>query len=436
VSPAANRAMRNRLWRAIVGALPAIAVCLALAPAAQAAPKAPALTGTVPPSPATSLTPSIRGRADGIITTRTPRGAARPVLRGGASSSLTISIYTDANCTGTPVAAGTGDQLEGAGIAVVVAPDSTTIFYATATDGALSVSPCSNPGLTYQQVTSGPGPPTPTSVSPASPANDNTPRVTGSSPPGTTVRLFNGPTCTGTLLGSGSAAQFAAGGILVSLPNDTTTTIYASASLAGVNSICSANSVTYREDSTAPRAPELTLLPRARANDNNPRLTGSAPGATAVRIHDNSKCNGSPLASGTPADLAAGFPFEVADNSTTEFFAIANDAAGNSSGCSAAPVTYNEDSLAPRTRITLGPGAKTRRRTAVFRFLDATGNPGTSFLCKRDRAKWRPCRTPRKFRRLRFGRHVVRVKATDTAGNSERVGAKRRFKVIRRGRRH
>ena len=95
-------------------------------------------------------------------------------------------------------------------------------------------------------------------------------------------------------------------------------------------------------------------------------------------------------------------------------------------------MTYIEDSLAPRTRITLGPGAKTRRRTAVFRFLDATGNPGTTFLCRLDRGKWRACKTPRSFRRLRFGRHVVRVKATDAAGNRETVGAKRRFKVIRK----
>ena len=258
----------------------------------------------------------------------------------------------------------------------------------------------------------------------------------GSSAPGTTVRLFNGPTCTGTVLGSGSAVEFAAGGILASLPDDTTTTIYASASLAGVNSICSATSVTYREDSTPPHVPELSILPGARANDNHPRLTGSAPGATAVRIHDNPDCNGTPLASGTPAELTAGFPFQVEDNSSTDFFGIATDAAGNSSGCSAAPVTYVEDSLAPHTRITLGPGVKTQRRTAVFRFLDATGDLGTTFLCKLDRGKWKACRTPRRFGKLRYGRHVVRVKAIDAAGNREQAGAKRRFKVIHRRRRH
>ncbi len=424
----------SMISRALPGAL--LAVCLLAPPsAAGAAPKGPALTGTVPPSPSTSLTPLIRGRADGIITTRRGRPFEGRIAPRG-SGPVTITIYADPNCSGASLATGSGDELEAGGIPVTVAPDSTTTFYANATDGASNVSPCSNPGLTYQQVTTGPGPPSPASVSPASPANDNTPKISGSSSPGTTVKLFGSPTCTGTPLGSGSATEFAAGGIQASVANNTTTTIYASASLAGVNSICSATSVTYREDSTPPQVPTLTIHPGARANDNNPRVSGSAPGAIAVGIHENPSCSDSALASGTPAELAAGFPFEVEDNSVTSLFAIATDAAGNSSGCSPAPVTYTEDSLAPRTRITLAPGAKTRRRTAVFRFLDATGNQGTAFLCRLDHGKWRPCRTPRKFRRLRFGRHVVRVKATDSAGNRERVGAKRRFKVIRRHRRH
>ncbi len=436
VNPAVKRSGLRRLSKALIGALPAAAVCLALAaPAAQAIPPpAPALTGTVPPSPSTSLTPLIQGVADGIITRRVPRSgvAGRIITRG--SSTVTISIYTNPNCTGTPVAAGTGVELEGAGIGVTVAPDSITTFYADATDSSLSTSPCSNPGLIYQQVTSGPGPPTPASVSPGSPANDNSPRVSGASAVGTTVKLYSDATCTGTLLGSGSAAEFAGSGIQASVADDTTTTVYASASLAGVNSICSAAFVTYREDSTAPKTPELKVLPASRANDNNPRLTGSAPGASMVKIYDNSKCNGQPLVTGTPAELDAGFQLSVAENSTSSFFARATDNAGNSSACSAAPVLFVEDSLPPRTRITLGPGTKTRKRGATFRFTDATANPGTKFLCKLDRGKWRSCRTPRKFGHLRFGKHTVRVKAVDAAGNKERLGAKRRFKVIGRPR--
>jgi hypothetical protein len=434
VNPAATRPRIRNIWRALPGALlAAVALAAVVAPVARALPPPkPALTGTNPPSPATSTTPFIQGRADGIVTARpNPRG--RVVFR-GSTSTVTISIYTNPGCSGVPVATGSGDELEGTGIQVTVGPDSTTTFYADATDAASSTSPCSSPGLTYQQVTSGPAPPVPASVSPASPANENQPRVSGSAATGSTVRIYSNPSCSGASLASGTSAAFAGAGIQVPVADDSTTTFYASASLAGISSTCSATFVTYREDSTGPRAPDLKVLPGSRANDNDPRVSGSAPGATTVKIYDNANCNGPPLATGTPADLNAGFPVEVAENSTSSFFGIAIDNVGNSSSCSDAPAVYTEDSIPPHTRITLGPGAKTRNRSPIFRFTDVTGNPGTTFLCRLDRGKWRSCRTPRHYRRLHRGRHTVRVKAVDAAGNRELVGTKRRFRVIGKAR--
>ena len=41
--------------------------------------------------------------------------------------------------------------------------------------------------------------------------------------------------------------------------------------------------------------------------------------------------------------------------------------------------------VTPETQITFGPAFKTRKRRAVFRFVDATGQPGTRFVCKLDR---------------------------------------------------
>ena len=54
----------------------------------------------------------------------------------------------------------------------------------------------------------------------------------------------------------------------------------------------------------------------------------------------------------------------VPENTATTFSAVSIGA--QRSACSD-PVTYTEDSLAPRTRITMGPGVKTRKRKAVFR---------------------------------------------------------------------
>ena len=57
--------------------------------------------------------------------------------------------------------------------------DTTTTFYATATDAAGNVSAVSS-GVTYVEDSTAPGAPTSLGTTPASPANNNSPSVTGS----------------------------------------------------------------------------------------------------------------------------------------------------------------------------------------------------------------------------------------------------------------
>ena len=110
-------------------------------------------------------------------------------------------------------------------------------------------------------------------------------------------------------------------------------------------------------------------------------MTGSAPGAGAVDLYAVANCAGSPVARVSPAQLAAGVPIRVVRNALTGFSGVSLGA-GGASGCSA-PAYYSEDSTRPHTRITMGPGHKTRRQAAVFRFKDAAGSgPGTKFLCR------------------------------------------------------
>jgi hypothetical protein len=180
-----------------------------------------------------------------------------------------------------------------------------------------------------------------------------------------------------------------------------------------------------------PDAPRLHTIPGGRSNDETPLVAGSAPGATAVKVFADPGCNGSPVARGSAAEFVSGLRVRVADNATTSF--SATSFAAGESVCSS-PVTYVEDSTPPRTRITMGPGVKTRKRKAVFRFTDTTEDPpGTNFLCKVDRGRWKQCSSPLRLRHLRFARYTVQVRAVDVAGNAETAGAKRRFKVIRRG---
>jgi hypothetical protein len=101
-------------------------------------PATPTLTATSPSSPGASKTPSILGQA-------TPGSW--------------VKLYSSFDCSGEPAAQGTAAELEGEGLAVSVAEDSTTSFRATAEAEGL-VSPCSAP-ISYRQQENPPPPPPP-----------------------------------------------------------------------------------------------------------------------------------------------------------------------------------------------------------------------------------------------------------------------------------
>jgi hypothetical protein len=372
-------------------------------------PGTPSLTGTNPTSPASSTTPSIQGQSD---------------------PNTLVKLYTSTDCSGAPAGSGTDLQLGGSGIQVTVAPDSSTTFHATATDSNGDTSACSSSTVTYQQVANPPAAPTLTGVTPQSPANENHPSVTGSAPAGTSVTIYADPNCTGPAVGSGAADELAGAGIQSTVPDDSTTTFHATATLAGQTSVCSSSSVTFVEDSTAPPAPSLSVAPGSPANDNSPLISGTAESSSSVALFNTADCKGAPVATASAAELAAGLHVQVPDNTTTVFKAVASDSAGNGSPCSAG-ATYIEDSTPPKTLITFAPGIKTMHRRPVFRFSDASGDSGTSFQCQLDKGPWQPCQAPDKVSRLKRGKHVFRVVGTDVAGNAETTAAVRKFKVVR-----
>ena len=345
---------------------------------------------------------------------------------GSAESGSTVRLYSTSDCSGPELASGSAAEFANPGIAVTVADDTTTTFRATATDVAGNASGCSTASVEYVEFSTAPPTPVLTGTDPDSPANDNAPRVLGTAPAGSTVAIYTTAGCTGSPVATGTPAELASG-ITVSVPDDVTRVLRATATISGLPSACSAP-VTYVEDSTAPAPPQLEFN-RPRANDNSPRLRGQASGVV-VRVFAGDDCQGSPVFNGTPAELDTGFVFPVSDNSTTRMRGVAIDAAGNRSGCSEEAV-FEEDSAAPRTRITFAPGIVTRDRTPSFRFKDMTENEGTSFRCKLDRHAWRACHPPRRYKRLRPGRHVFRVKAIDAAGNREPRAVKRSFKIVK-----
>ncbi|MEA2398390.1 MAG: hypothetical protein QOK25_1946, partial [Thermoleophilaceae bacterium] len=129
-------------------------------------------------------------------------------------------------------------------------------------------------------------PPTPSGLStaPASPANDNAPKVKGTADPGSTVKLFTNPACSGTPAATGTAAQFTSPGIAVAVADNTITTFYASATNGGATSSCSGG-VTYAEQTPAPVGPPppqanktVTLAPTSGS------VTLSCPGSPTINL--------------------------------------------------------------------------------------------------------------------------------------------------------
>ena len=295
---------------------------------------APALTGTSPASPANDNS---------------------PVVVGSAPSGSTVNLFTTADCTGSPVASDSAANFASPGITVSVLDNTTTTFYADATNGpttsACSSTRATNGSVTYVEDSSPPAPPSSLSVSPTSPANDNNPEISGTAEAGSTVKLYTNPTCTSAVAATGSASNFTSPGLTVAVADNSNTTFNATATdTAGNTSACSSSSVNYVEDSTPPAAPSITSTnPVSPSNTSTtPKVIGSSSSdTTTVQIFTQSNCGGSAQASGSKATFeSTGIQVTVGSNQTTGLSAKALDAAGNASVCSNS-ISYTNDSTPP-----------------------------------------------------------------------------------------
>ena len=248
-------------------------------------------------------------------------------------------------------ASGTAAAFSSPGLAVAVADDSTTSLKATATDAAGNVSGCSS-AYVYVEDSTAPAAPDSLGATPAGPANDNSPKISGNAEAGSTVKLYTTNDCSGAVAASGPAAAFGSPGLAVAVADDSTTTFKATSTDAAGNVSGCSTGITYVEDSTAPAAPaSLDSTPAPPANDNAPAISGNAAASSTVKLYATTDCSGSVVASGTAAAFGSpGFTIAVSDDSTTNLTATATDAVGNVSGCSSAYV-YVEDSTTPSSTV-------------------------------------------------------------------------------------
>jgi CSLREA domain-containing protein len=87
------------------------------------------------------------------------------------------------------------------------------------------------------------------------------------------------------------------------------------------------------------------------------------------------------------------------------------------------------DTIPPDTKITKGPPKKTHKTTAKFKFTSTEA--GSTFQCKLDGKPFKPCASPKTYKKLKPGKHVFKVRAIDKAGNVDQSPAKRKFTVLR-----
>jgi hypothetical protein len=92
------------------------------------------------------------------------------------------------------------------------------------------------------------------------------------------------------------------------------------------------------------------------------------------------------------------------------------------------PAPTPPDTTAPKTSLRKARINQAKRK-ATFRF--GSGEAGSRFVCKLDKRRFKPCTSPKIYKKLKRGKHVFRVKARDRAGNVDATPMVKRFRIGR-----
>ena len=84
----------------------------------------------------------------------------------------------------------------------------------------------------------------------------------------------------------------------------------------------------------------------------------------------------------------------------------------------------------PNTRITKGPKKKTQKKSATFRFRSS--EVPSTFQCKLDKGRFKPCTSPRRVKVKKKGKHTFRVRAVDAEGLADPTPATRSWRVTKK----
>lgn len=271
-------------------------------------------------------------------------------VSGEATAGATVLLFDNAACNGAPLGQGKVNESGFFLVQITVPEDAVTVIYAATETEVHGRTACSTSSLSFIEDSTPPLPPQIGSSTPASPANNNAPVLSGVTEAHAVVSLYLEPACEGTRVGTVTADGEGRFSVQVEVSDDDTYSFYArAADQVGNVSVCSSKPFVYVEDSQAPGPVSFTsTAPQSPANNNAPRVLGDAePGATVV-LFDNADCNGDPIGTGVvPSNGQFEISLQVADDTVTSVYARATDVAGNVAGCSTASINYREDSTAP-----------------------------------------------------------------------------------------
>lgn len=136
---------------------------------------------------------------------------------------------------------------------------------------------------------------------------------------------------------------------------------------------------------------------------------------------------GGPSVSSAPSDTSLTGAFASANPNGTWTVVLNDSMAGDAGSVSAASLTVTaKDTIPPNTSIAKKPKRTTSSRKAAFTFRSS--EKGLRFRCKLGRA-WKDCARSATFT-VGLGKHTLRVRAIDQAGNKDATPASYSWTVV------
>jgi len=308
-----------------------------------------------------------------------PSSDPAPTIIGRGEIGSRIELFTDDHCLQSTGASEDVDDQGDFALVVAVDLNAATTLWGRATDPAGNVSQCSLGSITYVHDDTAPEAPVLTGTAPESPASTLTPNVTGLAEANSTVALFTDAGCGGMSVGEGQADAAGDFSVTVAVGENGTTLLYANATDAAGNvSGCSTTPIAYVHDDSQPLVPSFlgTSPASPSSTSTTPTVLGLAEAESTVEIHRAPGCTDAATETGVATSSGQfGIQVSVAANSTTTFYALAIDAAGNPSPCSPQGITYVHDDTAPAPPTFTGASPPSPSNQTMTPTLRGTTDP-------------------------------------------------------------